>query len=91
MNDHDPHAAPHSSWHREADRAHDVTIESNWLFQLRRERFRSAIDELYEHIAKEEDGLFPASLTELDGEDWDTAIDAWHRAHPGQPMIDEAR
>jgi len=56
-----------------------------------RERFRSAIDELYEHIAKEEDGLFPASLTELDGEDWDTAIDAWHRAHPGQPMIDEAR
>ena len=44
--------------------------------------------DLHEHIAKEEDGLFPASLTELDGEDWDTAIDAWHRAHPGQPMIE---
>jgi len=29
------------SWHRDGDGAHDRTIESNWLFQLRRERFRS--------------------------------------------------
>lgn len=32
---------PQTSWLREADGAHDQTIEANWLFQLRRERFRS--------------------------------------------------
>ena len=47
------------------------------------DRFRAAFDELYDHIAKEEDGLFPASLTALDGDAWDTAILAWRRAHPG--------
>ncbi len=30
-----------SSWHRDDDREHDRTIEENWLFRLRRERFRS--------------------------------------------------
>ena len=54
-----------------------------------RDRIRVAFDELYEHIAKEEDGLFPAALTNLDGDDWDTAIAAWHRAHPGRSMIAE--
>lgn len=49
-------------------------------------RVRMAIDELYEHIAKEEDGLFPASLTTFDGADWDTAMAGWHEAHPGQRM-----
>jgi len=53
-------------------------------------RFRVAFDELYEHIAKEEDGLFPASLTTLDGEQWDAAITAWRHAHPGRHMIDES-
>jgi ADP-ribose pyrophosphatase len=38
--DHSRNASP-ASWLREADGAHDQTIESNWLFQLRRERFRS--------------------------------------------------
>ncbi|CAJ1505065.1 hemerythrin domain-containing protein [[Mycobacterium] burgundiense] len=47
-----------------------------------RDRVRVAFEELYEHIAKEEDGLFPAALTSLDGEDWDTAIAAWKQAHP---------
>jgi 8-oxo-dGTP pyrophosphatase MutT (NUDIX family) len=32
---------PHPSWVREGDGAHDETIEANWLFRLRRERFRS--------------------------------------------------
>ncbi len=45
-----------------------------------------AIDELYEHIAKEEEGLLPASLTTFDGADWDTAMAGWHEAHPGQRM-----
>jgi iron-sulfur cluster repair protein YtfE (RIC family) len=44
---------------------------------------RAAVADLYEHISKEEDGLFPASLTALGGDEWDAAIDAWHTAHPG--------
>lgn len=45
-------------------------------------RFREAMDDLHHHIAKEEDGLFPASLTALTGDDWDLSIKAWHSAHP---------
>lgn len=44
---------------------------------------RRAVDELHHHVAKEEDGLFPASLTALTGDDWDLAIGAWRTAHPG--------
>lgn len=51
------------------------------------DRVREAVEELYEHIAKEEDGLFPAALTALDGADWDAAMAGWHEAHPGQHMI----
>ncbi|MHC9294746.1 hemerythrin domain-containing protein [Mycobacterium sp. LTG2003] len=51
------------------------------------DRVRMAVEELYEHIAKEEDGLFPASLTALDGADWDAAMAGWREAHPGQRMI----
>ena len=54
-----------------------------------RDRVRVAFEELYEHIAKEEDGLFPAALTNLDGDDWDTAIEAWRQAHPGRQMVGE--
>ncbi|XTP34543.1 hemerythrin domain-containing protein [Mycobacterium sp. TJFP1] len=53
-----------------------------------REQIRTAVDDLYEHIAKEEDGLFPASLTFLDGEQWDQAISGWQAAHPGNHMIE---
>lgn len=41
-----------------------------------------AVDELHHHIAKEEDGLFPASLTALDGDDWNLSMAAWAEAHP---------
>ncbi len=47
----------------------------------------TAVFDLYEHISKEEDGLFPASLTALGGDEWDAAMDAWHEAHPGRRMI----
>ncbi|MCX4530169.1 hemerythrin domain-containing protein [Streptomyces sp. NBC_00841] len=47
-----------------------------------RRRFLDAVDELYRHIAKEEDGLFPASLTALTGDDWNRAAAAWREAHP---------
>ncbi|SDK52184.1 hemerythrin domain-containing protein [Streptomyces indicus] len=43
-----------------------------------------AVDELHRHIAKEEDGLFPASLTALSGDDWDRSMAAWREAHPGE-------
>lgn len=48
---------------------------------------RDAVEDLWEHTRKEEDGIFPASITELDGEDWDAAIAAWHEAHPGRQMV----
>ncbi|WP_407836648.1 hemerythrin domain-containing protein [Streptomyces sp. DSM 116496] len=46
------------------------------------EALRRAVEELHHHIAKEEDGLFPASLTALTGDDWDRSIEAWRAAHP---------
>ena len=52
-----------------------------------RDRVRKAVFDLHEHIAKEEDGLFPASLTALSGAEWDEAMAAWQDAHPGQHMI----
>ncbi|MEV1022903.1 hemerythrin domain-containing protein [Streptomyces sp. NPDC050264] len=45
--------------------------------------FAEAAHELHRHIAKEEDGLFPASLTALSGDDWDASMAAWRAAHPG--------
>lgn len=43
--------------------------------------FHDAIEDLYAHVRKEEDGIFPASLTSLNGDEWDVAIDAWRAAH----------
>jgi hypothetical protein len=48
---------------------------------------KEAFADLAEHITREEDGLFPASLTALTGDDWDASMTAWHEAHPGQRMI----
>jgi hemerythrin-like domain-containing protein len=48
---------------------------------------RDAVSDLYEHISKEEDGPFPASLSALSGDEWDASFDAWHAAHPGRRMI----
>jgi hemerythrin-like domain-containing protein len=53
------------------------------------ERIRVAVAELREHISKEEDGLFPASLTAMSGRDWDEAMAAWHRAHPGVELMSD--
>ncbi|MFI7382363.1 hemerythrin domain-containing protein [Streptomyces sp. NPDC049813] len=44
--------------------------------------FTEAVRELHRHIAKEEDGLFPASLTALSGDEWDASMAAWRAAHP---------
>ncbi|MEJ7706839.1 MAG: hemerythrin domain-containing protein [Nocardioidaceae bacterium] len=53
------------------------------------QRIRIAVVELQEHISKEEDGLFPTSLTALSGRDWDESIAAWHDAHPGETLISD--
>jgi 8-oxo-dGTP pyrophosphatase MutT (NUDIX family) len=41
MSDHNPPSPAFPSWLPEGDGAHDATIEANWLFRLRRARFRS--------------------------------------------------
>ncbi len=41
MSDPPADPAPPPSWARDPDDAADATIEANWLFRLRRERFRS--------------------------------------------------
>ena len=51
-------------------------------------RFRDEVSALHEHIAKEEDSLFPASVTTLSGDQWDAAIAAWYTAHPGATMLE---
>lgn len=48
---------------------------------------RDAVEHLFEHTRKEEDGIFPAALTSLDGDQWDAAIEAWQDAHPGREML----
>ncbi len=48
---------------------------------------REAVFDLHEHISKEEDGIFPASLTALSGDEWDASIEAWRAAHPGKHML----
>src|SRR5689334_20049938 len=40
------------------------------------DRLRAEVRELATHVGKEEDGLFPASLTALSGPDWNTAMAA---------------
>lgn len=47
----------------------------------------TAFEELREHISKEEDGPFPASLTALDGDDWNASKAAWQEAHPGEHLL----
>jgi iron-sulfur cluster repair protein YtfE (RIC family) len=54
------------------------------------QRVVAAMEALHAHIAKEEDGLFPASLTALSGEQWDRAIAAWQDAHAADRSAEEA-
>ena len=51
-----------------------------------RARLREEVEELKVHISKEEDGLFPVTLVEFNGPEWDAAIAAWERAHPGRTI-----
>jgi iron-sulfur cluster repair protein YtfE (RIC family) len=78
------HIAPLVREHRELD---ELLATVDIAKPEGQQAIRTAVSDLYEHISKEEDGLFPASLTALDGDEWDAAIDAWHEAHPGRRMI----
>jgi iron-sulfur cluster repair protein YtfE (RIC family) len=80
------HIGPLVNEHRELEAllgALDLTDPSDQV------RVRTAVFELHEHIAKEEDGLFPASLIALTGDEWDDSMRAWHEAHPKDLMIGE--
>ena len=81
------HIAPLVGEHRELA----TLLESIDLSDpVDQDRVRRAVDDLHGHIAKEEDGLFPASLTALGGEEWDAAMAAWQRAHPDRRLIADA-
>lgn len=71
------------------DRLRALLGEADPAVGLDRARLLAAFDELRLHIAKEEDGLFPASLTTLSGEQWDASMAAWRRAHPDDASLDE--
>jgi iron-sulfur cluster repair protein YtfE (RIC family) len=80
------HIRPLVREHRELARLIDTVDLGDRVDQ---QRVRVAVLELREHIAKEEDGLFPASLTSLTGEEWDASMQAWYQAHPGERMVGE--
>lgn len=64
-------------------------LRNHWAGDLTtpegRELVLASLATLWPHIEKEEDGLFPMSLTTLSGDQWDAAIEAWERVH-GRPV-----
>jgi hemerythrin-like domain-containing protein len=47
----------------------------------------AALDLLFEHILKEQDGLFPAALATLDAHGWESVIAARQRATAGDASL----
>jgi iron-sulfur cluster repair protein YtfE (RIC family) len=80
------HIGPLVNEHRELEALLDAFDLTDLSDQA---RVRAAVFDLHEHIAKEEDGLFPASLVALSGDEWAASMQAWHEAHPQLRMIDE--
>ena len=78
------HIEPLMAEHRELDailRGLDLTLAAD------QDLLREQLVELRVHISKEEDGLFPVTLVEFDGAEWDASFEAWHAAHPGRSLI----
>ncbi|MGB3886428.1 hemerythrin domain-containing protein [Gordonia sp. (in: high G+C Gram-positive bacteria)] len=79
-----PYIDPLVVEHRELD---DFLRSMDLAESADQKRFRQEVFDLHEHIAKEEDALFPASVTTLDGHQWDAAMTAWRNAHPGRDLL----
>lgn len=78
------YVAPLVSEHRELEQfLATIDLDS----EEHRVRLQREMDDLAEHITREEDGLFPATLVSLSGPEWDLAMAAWHEAHPGESLI----
>lgn len=78
------HIDPLVHEHRELE---DLLTAVNVADPTGQQAVRDAVEDLFVHIRKEEDGIFPAAMTSLDGDEWDAAIAAWHEAHPGREMV----
>lgn len=77
------HIDPLIAEHRELDA---LLARLDMTSAADRARLREEVEELKVHISKEEDGLFPVTLVEFNGPEWDAAIAAWERAHPGRTI-----
>ena len=80
------HIAPLIREHRELG---ELLATVDILEPEGQQAIRTAVSDLHEHISKEEDGLFPASLTSLSGDEWDAP---WTRGtrrtpHPHDPGV----
>ncbi|MBL0748959.1 hemerythrin domain-containing protein [Nocardioides sp. G10] len=80
------HIDPLIAEHRELD---EVLRTLDMADHRHRIVLRDQVEELHVHISKEEDGIFPVTLVEFSGPEWDAAIDAWERAHPGRQLIED--
>lgn len=77
------HIDPLIAEHRELD---EVLRTLDMADHRHRIVLRDQVEELHVHISKEEDGIFPVTLVEFSGPEWDLAIAAWERAHPGRTL-----
>ncbi|MFD3592623.1 hemerythrin domain-containing protein [Nocardia sp. NPDC058640] len=64
-----------------------IVAEADLNTAVGQELVLASLAALRPHIEKEEDGLFPMSLTALSGDQWDVAINAWELVHR-RPMPD---
>ncbi|MGO9913768.1 MAG: NUDIX hydrolase [Isosphaeraceae bacterium] len=65
MDQNDPHFDSRPSWTSDGDGAHDRTLVENWLFRLRRERYRSqASGKVHDYyVAHLADGVHVVAIT----------------------------
>ena len=80
------HIDPLIAEHRELDA---ILADLDVRVPADQRQLKEQMEELVVHISKEEDGIFPVTLVEFSGPEWDAAFAAWHRAHPGQQLIED--
>ncbi|MEV0249792.1 hemerythrin domain-containing protein [Nocardia sp. NPDC050712] len=77
----DPDCADYIEALESEHREMTVALTADITTPAGRDQILASLATLWPHIEKEEDGLFPMSLTTLSGDQWDAAIDAWERVH----------